>query len=155
MFIKESPIVFWGLIGSMYIGNVMLLVLNLPLIAIWVKTLKIPYHILFPLIILFCLIGSYTISNSLTDVFIMVTFGLIGYLMKKFEYEPVLLILGLVLGPMFESALRRSMIMSKGSFMIFFHRPISMIFLGVTLLMLISPFFTKKRLAEDIVKEGE
>jgi len=155
MLIKESPQVFWGVIGSMYIGNVMLLLLNLPLISIWVKTLKTPYPILFTLILLFCLIGSYTIGNSITDMVIMIIFGLIGYLMKKFDYEMAPLVLGLVLGPLMERKFRTSMIMSHGSFSIFFHRPISMVLLGLAILVLISPIFTKKRLAEEIVKGGE
>ncbi len=155
MLIKESPQVFWGVIGSMYIGNVMLLLLNLPLISIWVKTLKTPYPILFTLILLFCLIGSYTVAYSLTDMVIMIIFGLIGYLMKKFDYEMAPLVLGLVLGPLMERKFRTSMIMSHGSFSIFFRRPISMVLLGLAILVLISPIFTKKRLAEEVVKGGE
>lgn len=154
MFIKESPQIFWGLIGSMYIGNVMLLVLNLPLIGLWVKILKVPYYILFILIIIFCLIGSYSISNNLADMFIMVVFGLVGYLMKKFNYEGAPLIMGMVLGSIAETALRRSLIMSQGSFLIFIQRPVCAVLLGLSLLMLVSPFFVKKRLAEDIVKSS-
>ena len=85
MLIQQSPEMFWGVIGSLYIGNVMLLLLNLPLISLWVKTLKTPYPILFTLILLFCLIGAYTVDNNMTDVLIMIIFGLVGYLMKKFE----------------------------------------------------------------------
>jgi putative tricarboxylic transport membrane protein len=155
LLIKESPQVFWGVIGSMYIGNVMLLLLNLPLIGIWVKVLRIPYGILFSLIILFCLIGSYTINNSLTDMYIMIIFGVMGYLMKKFDYEATPLILALVLGPMMENALHRSMIISRGSFLIFFQRPISAIFFGMALLILLSSFFSKKKLGEDILKMEE
>jgi putative tricarboxylic transport membrane protein len=145
MLIKESPQIFWGVIGSMYIGNVMLLLLNLPLIGIWVRALKTPYPILFTLILLFCLIGSYTIANSTTDMLIMLTFGLIGYLMKKFDYEMAPLVAGLVLGPLMEKAFRTSMIMSRGSFLIFFHRPISVVLLGLALLTLISPLFMRRR----------
>jgi len=155
LLIKESPQVFWGVIGSMYIGNVMLLLLNLPLIGIWVKVLKIPYGILFSLIILFCLIGSYTINNSLTDMYIMIIFGVMGYLMKKFDYEATPLILALVLGPMIENALARSMIISRGSFLVFFQRPISAIFLGMALLILLSSFLSKKKLGEDILNMEE
>ena len=133
----------------------MLLALNLPLIGIWVKMLKVPYAILFPLILFFCLIGSYSIDKSMTDMVITVIFGVIGYLMKKFNYEGAPLVLGLVLGPLMENALRRSLIMSKGSFAIFFQRPISLVFMGMVLVMLISPLFTKKRLAEDIIKQSE
>lgn len=150
LLIKNSPEIFWGVIGSMYIGNVMLLILNLPLIPMWVRILKIPYPILFTLILLFCLIGSYTLAHSTTDMLIMLAFGLFGYLMKKFGYESPPLIMGFVLGPMLEKALRQSLIVSHGSFSIFFHRPISTVFLGIALLLLISPLFTKKRLAENI-----
>jgi putative tricarboxylic transport membrane protein len=154
LLIKESPEVFWGVIGSMYLGNAMLLLLNLPLIGIWVRLLKIPYAYLFSSIILFCLVGSYTINNSLTDMYIMILFGIVGYLMNKFDYEPVPLILALVLGPMMENAFRRSMILSDGSFLIFFTRPISGILLALVLFMLISPLFTQKRLGEKIMKEA-
>jgi len=154
LFIKESPEIFWGLIGSMYIGNAMLLALNLPLIGIWVRILKIPYAILSALIILLCIIGSYSIDRSLTDIVIMIIFGVVGYLMKKFNYEAAPLVLGLVLGPMMENALLRSLIMSKGSYSIFFQRPISMVLMGMVLLMLISPFFTRKRLAEEIMEKS-
>jgi putative tricarboxylic transport membrane protein len=155
LFIQDHPQVFWGLIGSMYVGNVMLLALNLPLIGIWVKMLKVPYAILFPLILFFCLIGSYSIDKSMTDMLITVIFGVIGYLMKKFSYEGAPLVLGLVLGPLMENALRRSLIMSKGSLAIFFQRPLSLVFMGLVLVMLISPLLTKKRLAEDIMKQSE
>jgi len=155
LLIRESPEVFWGVIGSMYIGNAMLLLLNLPLIGIWVRVLKIPYAYLFSSIILFCLVGSYTINNSLTDMYVMILFGIVGYLMNKFDYEPVPLILALVLGPMMENAFRRSMILSDGSFLIFFIRPISGILLALVLFMLISPIFTKKRLAEEIMREAD
>jgi putative tricarboxylic transport membrane protein len=155
LLIKESPEVFWGLMGSMYIGNVMLLLLNLPLIGIWVRTLKIPYPILLTLILLFCLIGSYSINNSLTDMLIMTLFGFVGYLMKKFDFEAPPLVLGLVLGPMLELAFRRSILLSRGNFLIFFNRPICMIFLTLALMVLISPLFTRKRLAEEIIKGGD
>ena len=155
LLIKESPQVFWGVIASMYIGNGMLLLLNLPLIGIWVKILKIPYNILFSMIILFCLIGSYTINSNITDMYIMIFFGALGYLMRKFEYDAPPLILAMILGPLMETSLRRSIIISKGSFLIFFKRPISAVFLGLALLMLISPFITKKRLTQKILNEME
>jgi putative tricarboxylic transport membrane protein len=135
--LKDHPDLFWGLISSMYIGNVMLLVLNLPLIPIWVRVLKIPYRILFPLILLFCLIGSYSVGNSSFDVLVMVIFGVLGYLFRKFGYEGAPLILAFVLGPMLELNLRQSLLVSHGSFGIFFARPISAvaILLGLTLLL--------------------
>jgi putative tricarboxylic transport membrane protein len=151
LLIKESPEVFWGVVASLYVGNVMLLILNLPLIGLWVKILKIPYHLLFSLILLLCIIGSYITNNNPYDVIIMGIFGLIGYLMKKFKYEAAPLVLALVLGPMLERAFQRSLIISEGGFGIFFTRPISASFLIMALLILLSPLFLrKKRLREDL-----
>ena len=151
LLIKESPEVFWGLVASLYVGNAMLLVLNLPLIGLWVKILKIPYHFLFSLILLFCIIGSYTTNNNPYDVIVMALFGLVGYLMKKLNYEPAPLILALVLGPIMEKAFQRSLMLSDGGFGIFFTRPISASFLILGLLILFSPLFMrKKRLREDL-----
>jgi putative tricarboxylic transport membrane protein len=139
-FIKEHPDVFWGVISSMYLGNLMLLMLNLPLIPVWVQVLRIPYRFLFPLILLFCLIGAYALNNSLFDVLIMVTFGLVGYLFRKFEYEGAPLILAFVLGPIFELSLRQSLLLSKGSFLIFVTRPISAAAIAVTAFVLAVSF---------------
>jgi putative tricarboxylic transport membrane protein len=127
----------------MYIGNVMLLVLNLPLIGIWVQVLKIPYRILFPIILLLCLVGVYSISNSVFDIYIMIGFGLFGYLMKKFDYEGAPLVLAFVLGPMVEVNLRKSLIMSDGSFSIFFSRPLSAVFLILAIGLLVFPLIPK------------
>ncbi len=145
LLIKESPEVFWGVVASLYVGNVMLLVLNLPLISLWVKILKVPYYLLFPLILLFCLIGSYVTNNNPYDVVIMTIFGAIGYAMKKLDYEAAPLVLALVLGPMMENALRRSMVLSEGHIGIFFTRPISAFFLIAGLLILFSPLFLRKK----------
>ena len=151
LLIKESPDIFWGLITSLYVGNVLLLVLNLPLIRLWVKILKIPYQFLFSLILLLCIIGSYITNNSVYDVIIMAVFGLIGYLMKKFDYEAAPLVLALVLGPMMEKAFQRSLMISDGGLGIFFSRPISGTFMVLALLILLSPlFFKKKRLKEEL-----
>ncbi|OGP89704.1 MAG: transporter [Deltaproteobacteria bacterium RBG_16_48_10] len=138
LLINQNPDVFWSVIASMYIGNIMLLVLNLPLIGLWVQVLKIPYAYLFPFIFLFCLLGTYSLSNTMFDIGVMIFFGILGYLMKKFEYEPTPLILAFVLGPMFEDNLRRSLIISGGSFAIFFERPISAVFVIAALLLLLS-----------------
>jgi len=113
----------------MYVGNAMLLVLNLPLIPIWVQLLRAPYSHLGPMILLFCLIGSYSLNNNLGDVVVMVIFGGVGLLMKHFNYEAIPLILALVLGPMMEDSLQQSLIISSGSFSIFISRPISAAFL--------------------------
>jgi len=151
LLIQDAPEIFWGVVASLYVGNIMLLVLNLPLIGLWVKILKIPYHFLFSLILLLCIVGSYITNNNPYDVIIMVTFGLVGYLMKKFDYEAAPLVLALVLGPMMETALRRSLVISDGGFAIFFTRPISASFLIVALLVLLSPLvLKKKRLREDL-----
>jgi len=151
LLIQDAPEIFWGVVASLYVGNVMLLVLNLPLIGLWVKILKIPYHFLFSLILLLCIVGSYITNNNPYDVIIMVVFGLVGYLMKKFDYEAAPLVLALVLGPMMETALRRSLVISDGGFAIFFTRPISASFLIVALLVLLSPLvLRKKRLREEL-----
>jgi putative tricarboxylic transport membrane protein len=123
LMMKQNPGIFWGVITSMYIGNGMLLVLNLPLIGMWVQVLKVPYKILFPLILLFCLIGVYSVNNAVFDIYIMLIFGIMGYLMKKFEYEGAPLVLAFVLGPLMENNLRKSLIISQGDFSIFFTRP--------------------------------
>ena len=140
LLIKNRPDLFWGLIASMYVGNIMLLVLNLPLIGLWVKVLNIPYRILFPLILLFCLIGAYTLNNSLVEVGVVIFFGLVGFLMRKFDYEPALLILALVMGPILEESLRRSIAVSGGNVEIFLHRPIALgLFIFAALLLVSSP----------------
>ena len=155
LLIKESPEIFWGLVASLYVGNAMLLVLNLPLIGLWVKLLKIPYHFLFAVILLLCIIGSYITSNNPYDVIIMVIFGLIGYLMRKLSYEPAPLVLALVLGPIMEKAFQRSLLISDGGFGIFFTRPISASFLIVALLVLCSPLFVRKQLLSEDLKAGD
>jgi putative tricarboxylic transport membrane protein len=113
--VSAHPEIFWGVISSMYIGNAMLLILNLPLIGLWVKILKIPYPVLFPLILLFCLIGVYSLNNKISEIGLMLLFGVIGYLMKKFKFDGAPLILAMVLGPLMDKALRQSLIMSGGS----------------------------------------
>jgi putative tricarboxylic transport membrane protein len=155
LLITDSPEVFWGVVSSLYIGNVMLLVLNLPLIGLWVKLLKIPYSLLSALILLFCIIGSYTINNNIDDGIVMVIFGLIGYLMKKFNYEAAPLTLGLVLGPMMENALRRTLLISEEGLKIFLVRPISVMFLLATLFILFSPLFFKKRIIKEELRSEE
>lgn len=148
LLIKEHPEIFWGLVASMYMGNMLLMVLNLPLLGLWVKILKVPYFVLFPLILIFCLIGSYSVNNSITDVIIMNIFGLIGYIFRKFHYEAAPLVLALVLGPIMEISLRQSLLMSGGSPFIFLNRPISSVILIIAFLLLafpLIPWFNKKR----------
>jgi len=131
----------------MYIGNVMLLVLNLPLIPLWVRVLKIPYRILFPLIIVFCIIGVYSVNNTVFDVFLMVVFGVVGFLLKRFKYEMAPLVLAYILGPMAENALRQTLIISQGSFIIFLSRPVTLIALLIAFFLMVSPLlpFVRKR----------
>ncbi len=157
MLMKTSPDIFWGLVVSMYVGNAMLVFLNLPLIGIWVQLLKIPYRILMPLILLFCLIGAYSVTNSTFDVTMMVFFGGVGYLMRKFGYEAAPLVLAFVMGPLLEQNLRQSLLMSGGDFSIFVSRPISGVTLAIAFLLLLSnilPFMKKRRAkVEEILKE--
>ncbi len=135
----ERPELFWGLIASMWVGNLMLVILNLPLIRIWIRLLTIPYRLLFPAILLFCCIGTYSVNNSMFDVLMAAGFGLLGYLFRKFDCEPAPLILGFILGPMMEENLRRAMLLSRGNPMIFLTRPISLgILLAAVLLLLIT-----------------
>ena len=149
LLVKERPDLFWGLIMSMYLGNVMLLVLNLPLIGLWVKMLKIPYSLLFPIIVLFCLIGSFSIDNNVAHVIMMIVFGVLGYLMKKFEYDPAVLILALILSRMMEGAFRRSLLVYQEGLFIFFQRPISLGFLLIAFLLLVYPVLRKKGRISD------
>jgi len=151
---EDHPQLFWGVIGSMYIGNFMLLVLNLPLISMWVKLLKVPYSYLFPFIFLFCLIGAYTVGNNIQDVYVMILFGMAGFLMKKFGYEPAPIVLAFVLGPMFENAFRQSLILSRGNPMIFFSRPISAAFIVVSLLILFLPIIRGAQARQGQAKAG-
>jgi putative tricarboxylic transport membrane protein len=158
LLISQHPDLFWGTIMSMYVGNAMLLILNLPLIGIWVKLLKVPYAILFPLILTFCLVGVYSLNSSLVEVALMIAFGVFGYLGRKFGFEMAPLILALVIGPMMEQNLRLSLVISQGSPWIFIEHPISAAFIGICAFLLISPLIPwiggkRKKLQEKV--EGE
>jgi putative tricarboxylic transport membrane protein len=150
--IEKHPDIFWGTIISMYIGNVMLVILNLPLIGLWVKILKVPYKILFPVLLLLCIIGSYSTNNSKFDVLIMLIFGVMGYIFRKFGYELAPLVIAFVLGPMLETSLRQSLLISKGDIFIFFVRPISVVCLAIALLLLLLPLVARgsRRIRERI-----
>jgi putative tricarboxylic transport membrane protein len=124
--VTERPDVFWGFVASMYVGNLVLLALNLPLVSLFVSVLRIPYAYLYPLIIMFCIVGVYEVSHSIVDVWIMLIMGVIGYLLRKFQFDPAPLVLGLVVAPIFEQSLRQSLIMSNGNYMIFLGRPIAL-----------------------------
>ncbi len=152
---SARPELFWGMIASMWVGNLLLVVLNLPLIGIWVKLLSVQYRFLYPAILLFCCIGVYSINNNTTDIFLTALFGLIGYIFIKLECEPAPLLLGFVLGPMMEENLRRALLLSRGDASVFFTRPISLTLLiltAVLLLIMIAPFIRKKR--SEAFQEG-
>lgn len=152
---SEKPQLFWGMIVSMWIGNLMLVILNLPLIGMWIKLLTVPYRLLYPAILVFCCIGVYSLSNSPFDVVITAGFGLIGYLFLKLDCEPAPLLLGFILGPMMEENLRRAMLLSRGDAMTFVTRPLSATLLAIALLLLVIimlPAIRKKR-EEAFVEE--
>lgn len=156
LLMDNHPDLFWGVVISMYVGNLMLLALNLPLIGLWVKLLKVPYFILFPMILLFCLIGVYSVNNTVVDIHIMVIFGIVGYLMRKFDFEAAPLALAFVLGPMLETALRESLQLSGGSIGILFTRPISgscMVLVAALLFLQISPRLRSRK--KESMGEGD
>jgi len=144
----QNPELFWGIIASMWIGNLLLVILNLPLVGIWVSLLKVPYRWLFPSIIMFCCIGNYSVNNSAVDVYLCALVGVIGYVLAKLECEPAPLILGYVFGPLMEEYLRRAMLLARGDATVFFTRPLSLAFMVGTVLMLavmIAPAVRGKR----------
>ena len=147
--VTDEPALFWGLIVSMWVGNLMLVLLNLPLIGMWVKMLTIPYHLLFPAIIAFCCIGVYSVNNNPFDVYAMALFGVIGYLFIKLDFEPAPLLLGFVLGPMLEENLRRAMIISRGDATVFVTRPLSLALLVVSLAVLVAVLLPNIRAKRD------
>jgi putative tricarboxylic transport membrane protein len=152
----EQPELFWGIIASMWIGNLMLVILNLPLIGLWVKLLKVPYHVLFPIIMAFCSIGVYSVNSNVYDLYAVALFGLMGYALLKLKCEPAPLLLGFVLGPMLEENLRRAMILGRGDPSIFVTRPISLTLLLLTLAVLVvmlMPAIRKKR--EEVFVEAD
>src|SRR5919107_1215142 len=150
----EQPDLFWGIIASMWIGNLMLIVLNLPLIGIWVRLLKVPYHVLFPIIIMFCCIGIYSINSLPTDVMWIAVFGVIGYVLIKFGFEPAPLLLGFVLGKLMEENLRRALLLSRGDPFVFMQRPISLgLLVAAVLLILLIALPNVKRKREEAFQE--
>lgn len=146
--INEQPALFWGIIASMWIGNLLLVILNLPLVGLWVKMLSIPYRVLFPAIVLFACIGTFSINQNLYDIIAIAFFGMVGYLLIRFGCEPAPLLLGFVLGPLLEEHLRRAMIISRGDPLVFVERPISATLLALALgavLLAVLPSIRKKR----------
>jgi TctA family transporter len=149
--INEQPALFWGIIASMWIGNILLVLLNLPLIGLWVKMLTIPYRILFPAIVLFACIGCYSINQNIFDVYAIAVFGLLGYLLIRFGCEPAPLLLGFVLGPLLEEHLRRAMIISRGDPTVFITRPISATLLALALIAVVIAVLPSIRRKRDEV----
>jgi len=153
--ITEQPSLFWGIIASMWIGNLFLIVLNLPLIGMWVRIITIPYRILFPAILVFCAIGVFSLKNTEFDIYLMALFGLLGYVFTKLDCEPAPMLLAFILGPMMEEYLRRALLLSRGDPMVFITRPISATLLGLGVLAIIAvsvPALYKKR--EEAFRDG-
>jgi TctA family transporter len=153
--ITEQPALFWGIIVSMWIGNFFLIVLNLPLIGLWVRMIMVPYHFLYPAILVFCAIGVFSLNNHEFDIYLMALFGLVGYVFSKLGCEPAPMLLAFILGPLMEEYLRRAMLISRGDFTIFLRRPISATLLGLAVLAMCAvliPAFGKTR--EEAFREG-
>src|SRR5512139_211673 len=145
---SSNPALFWGLIASMWVGNLMLMVLNLPLIGMWIRLLTVPYRLLYPAILLFCCVGVYSVNNTSFDIYMMAVFAVLGYICVKLECEPAPLILGFILGPMMEENLRRAMLLSRGDPSVFVTKPISATLLGIALVLLLIvalPQISRKR----------
>ncbi|MGE8942455.1 tripartite tricarboxylate transporter permease [Leptospira interrogans] len=149
--ISHQPALFWGMIASMWIGNLMLLIINLPLVGLWVRLLKVPYRLMFPAILIFCCIGIYSINNSGLDVFMVAVFGLFGYMLTKFGFEPAPLLLGFVLGRLMEEKLRQAMVISRGSMMTFIERPLSASLLIIALVLIVIAVLPSIRKSRDTV----
>ena len=153
--INEQPALFWGIIVSMWIGNLFLMVLNLPLIGMWVRMIMVPYHYLYPVILVFCAIGVFSLNNSTFDIYLMALFGFLGYVFAKLDCEPAPMLLGFILGPLMEEYLRRALIIAHGDPMVFVTRPISATMLGlavIAMVIVLMPAIRKKR---DVALQGE
>src|SRR5438477_9329999 len=152
----KQPELFWGMIASMWIGNLMLVVINLPLVGVWVSLLRVPYRLLFPAIVVFCCIGIYSINNSPVDVILAGAFGLLGYWLIKHDFEPAPLLLGMVLGPLMEENLRRALLISRGDWSVFLTRPLSAALMAMAAFLLVLallPSLRKKR--DEVFVESE
>ncbi len=152
----KQPELFWGMIASMWFGNLMLVVINLPLVGLWVRLLRVPYRLLYPLILIVCCIGVYSVNNAPTDVYLTAAFAVVGYWLVKHDFEPAPILLGFVLGPLMEENLRRAMLIARGDWTVFLTRPISAVLLGFSAILLIIavlPMIRKKR-DEVFVEEG-
>ncbi len=145
LFIVQQPELFWGVVAAMYVGNVMLLVLNLPLIGLWVQLLRIPYRFLFPLIVLLAMVGTYSANKNVFDIWVMLGFGVLGYVLRKLEYDIAPFVLAFVLAPLLEQSMRQSMVMSPDGAMIFLQRPVTAALVAVSVLMLALMFYRQNR----------
>jgi putative tricarboxylic transport membrane protein len=158
LFISEQPQVFWGLIASMYIGNVILIVLNLPLVGIFVNLLRVPFRILFPIILLICLVGTYSVNSSVVELVILLVFGVLGYIFRKLDFDIAPFILALIIGPTLEMTFRQSLMRSAGSFSIFFRSPIACTLIALSCLLFIWNIYrtarSKRASWEKALEEG-
>jgi TctA family transporter len=152
--VESQPDLFWGLIASMWVGNLMLLVINLPLIGMWVKLLEVPYRYLYPSILIFCAIGVYSLQNNVFDVYQTALFGIFGYICSKLRLEPAPMLIGFVLGPMMEEHLRRAMLLARGDPMVFLQRPISAVLLGIAAIALAAMLLPNLRKKKDEALAG-
>jgi len=153
--IVEQPALFWGIVASMWIGNLFLIILNLPLIGMWVKIVSIPYQYLYPAILVFCSIGVFSLKNSEMDIYLMALFGILGYVLTKLDCEPAPMLLAFILGPMMEEYLRRALLLSRGDPMVFITRPISATLLAIGVLAIVAaclPVFYKQR--KEVFRDG-
>jgi putative tricarboxylic transport membrane protein len=159
LFISEQPQVFWGLIASMYIGNVILIVLNLPLVGIFVNLLRVPFRILFPIILLICLVGTYSVNSSVVELVILLVFGVLGFVFRKLDFDIAPFILALIIGPTLEMTFRQSLMRSAGSFSIFFRSPIACTLISLSCLLFIWNIYrtarSKRASWEKALEEGE
>ena len=152
----KQPELFWGMIASMWFGNLMLVIINLPLVGLWVRLLRVPYRLLYPLILIVCCIGVYSVNNAPTDVYLTAAFALVGYWLVKHDFEPAPMLLGFVLGPLMEENLRRAMLIARGDWTVFLTRPISaglLVVSAILLIIAVLPMIRKKR-DEVFVEEG-
>jgi putative tricarboxylic transport membrane protein len=153
---QKQPELVWGMIASMWLGNLMLLIINLPMVGIWVRLLRVPYRLLYPCIVIFCSIGIYSVNNAPADVMMAAAFGIVGYWLIKHDFEPAPLLLGMVLGPLMEENLRRAMLISRGDATVFVTRPLSAVLLAMAaglLILTLLPMLRKKR--EEVFVESE
>jgi putative tricarboxylic transport membrane protein len=148
---QKQPELVWGMIASMWVGNLMLIIINLPLVGIWVRLLRVPYRLLFPSIVIFCAIGIYSLNNAPVDVILAGAFGLVGYWLIKHDFEPAPLLLGMVLGPLMEENLRRALLISRGDVTVFFTRPLSAYLLQIAIFLLVIALLPNIRKRRDEV----